>query len=224
MSVNFYNNHGVMVTLDKHKYKPAPPVFMHVVFSALSWPPSLFTKRVDTVTSHANKMIQSGLDLYLIPHIPLGTPPGAVPFPPQAAMIWALSGSVAYLAVHKVTGGGDQLACCAGGMLGMNVNCNDLFDLANGLVIQPNTVQTQPTPGDYLGAVVAYFLDAGLAFFVNNVLEASEFEWWVELIVQHLIRLVPNIPGIEGLPVFPRIILDPGGTGGPIIQKLIDGD
>lgn len=225
MSVNFYNSSGIMVMVDTHAYKPTPPAWPHLVGAPLSWLSMLYSKRLASVTAQSAMMIQSGLDLYLVPHVFVGMPPSAVPPAPlQLAAIFAASGSVAYLTVHKVSGCGDQLTCCVSGMIGWNVNCNDPLDLPNGTVFQWNTVQTQPTLGDYIGAVVAYFMDAMLAFFVNNIIEGSEIEGWVALIVQHIVRLVPSIPRVSDLPLFPRILLDPGGTGGPIIQKLIDGD
>ena len=216
MSVNFYNTSGIMVMVDTHKYAPAPPAWPHLVGAPLSWLSPLDSKRLGSVTSESARMIQGGLDLYLVPHVFMGVPPGAVPPAPlQLAAIWAASGSVAYLAVHKVTGSGDQLACCVSGMIGFNVNCNDPLDLPNGTVFQCNTVQTQPTLGDYLGAAVAYWLDAAFACFVNGLLDGLDLDTWAQLIIQHLVRLVPLVPVIG---------FDPGGWAAPIVQKMIDGD
>lgn len=216
MSVNFYNSFGLMAMVDLHGYKPAPPVWPHVVCAPLWWVAAI-ERRVASVTSNSHPMVQGGLDLYMVPHIPAGPPPGAVSAPVTLSAIHLMSGSVAYLAVHKVSAAGSMLACCVSGMIGYNVNCNEPIDLPTGLVVQCNTVQTQPTLGDYLGALVAYALDAALAFCVTTLLDLLEAVPIVEVIVQTLVRLMPEIPIIG-------VGLDPGGQWGPVVQKMIDGD
>lgn len=225
MSVNFYNTSGFMMMVDTHAYKPAPPAWPHLVAAPLWWLTSAPSMQLDSVTSDASRMIQGGMDLYLIPHVFIGVPPSAVPPAPlQLATIFALSGSVAYLTVHKVSGCGAPLACCVYGMIGFNVNCNDPCDLPNGTVFQWNTVQTQPTSGDYVGAAVGYALDAAFACFVIGFLDGLGIEDWASVIIQHLVRLLPLIPGVDDLPIFPGIIIDPSGIATPRVQKLIDGE
>ncbi|EYF02069.1 hypothetical protein [Chondromyces apiculatus] len=215
MSVNFHNDMGLMVSVDIHKYTPLPPVWPHVVMAFFFWPPSLWTKRVSSVTSMTNKMTKGGLDLYLVPHIPfLGPAPGAAAFWPELGKIIISSGTKAQLAVHSVTGEKDKLACCISGMVGANVNCNDPIDLPNGLTLQFNTVVTQPTPGDYVGALVGYAVDAAISFGVGKALEKVGSDL-AEVIVKHLLRRAPEILGEWA---------DPAGKLGDAVQKAIDGE
>jgi hypothetical protein len=216
MSVNFYNSFGLMAIVDLHGYKPGPPAWPHVVCAPLWWFATA-ERRVPSVTSCSHPMVQGGLDLCMVLHIPAGPPPGAVTATMILAAIHSMSGSVAYLAVHKVTAARKDLACCVSGMIGYNVNCNEPIDLPTGLVFQCNTVQTQPTLGDYVGAFVAYALDAILAFSVGAFLDLVTENPLVEVIVQTIVRLLPEIPGIG-------INFDPGGVWGPYVQKAIDGD
>ncbi|MEP7120951.1 MAG: hypothetical protein ABJE95_08585 [Byssovorax sp.] len=235
MSVNFYSRAGIMLGLEIHGYKPTPPLWGHVTCVPLSWLAINPSTRTASVSSQSSSMVQAGLELCLIVHGTL-PPPSAVMFPVQYAKIVLISSSVAYLSVHKVTGEGAQLACCVSGCFGLNANCNDPIDLPDGGVYQPNTVQTEPTLGDYVAAVIGYALDAILAVIVSalgdlfaGALGLGEIgqaivEAIVEVVLQTILRFVPQIPGIDSIPIFPGIIIDPSGFGGPIIQKLIDGE
>ena len=216
MSVNFHNNFGLMVFVDIHKYDPAPPIWPHLVEVPFFWPPSLFTKRIPSVTSMTHQMIKGGLDLYLVPHVPLGPPPGALAPWVQLAKIILMSGTKAQLTVHSVTGDKDKLACCTTGMIGFNVNCNDPIDLPNGLVLQFNTVQTQPTLGDYLGALASYALDAAIGFAVGKGLDKlpEGIKDIAEVIVKHLLRRLPDVAPPTDL----------AGKLGEAVQKAIDGE
>jgi hypothetical protein len=89
--------------------------------------------------------------------------PAAPPHPAleaiELASIIAASSSKAVLAVASVTGQGKPLAVCIEGGFGLNVNCHEGWKLPTGVVIQPNTVMTQPTADDFASALVDLALD-----------------------------------------------------------------
>jgi len=192
MSANFYSNAGVMTTGDTHQYKPLPPAWLHVVSVPFSWASALSSQRANSVTSTGEIMIKGGFDCYYVIHGPVGPPEGAIAWPAQLAKIIVMSGSKAQLTVHSVTSETSALACCFHGMLGYNVNCNDPMDLLNGLVVQTNTVQTEPTMGDLVGAVLGYATDVAINSFIGGFLEGLNAGDVAEVIVKHLLRRLPD--------------------------------
>jgi hypothetical protein len=162
MSVNFYNNRAWMVGVDLHDYYvpgpgPGIPVpWGYVVFAPMWWPPATFWKRTGTVTADGWKMIQGGFQLRLVPHIPaLPPPPHPLSQAINLALIILLSKSTATMTVHSVTGEGKALATCVYGAFGLNANCGKQLV---GPVIDPSTVRTSPSLGDYASAVAAFAL------------------------------------------------------------------
>lgn len=215
MSANFYDTLGVMIGVDTHAYKPAPPVWAHMVGISFGTPSALTSKRTPRVTSEGLPMLQQGYDVYLVPHAPI---PSGAPAPAAAAQlakIIAASGTKAQLAVRSVTGQGQKLACAVNGLLGMNVNCNDPLDLPNGCVIQVNTVQTRPTSGDLAAAAMGGAADAMLGALAGIALDKIGAGDLAELIVKHLVRRIPEIFGDQA---------DLPGKVADWVQDLIDGE
>lgn len=165
MSVSFYNANGTMIGADLHDYwtviPPAPPPVvipaLHFVVATFDGPCDEAKTRPANVTSDGKPMIQKDFKRTFVgPHLPL-TP--AAPHPLEVVN-WgttvALSGSVALLGVATVTGGGNPLACCVYGAAGANLNCGDPIDLPLNLVINENSVLTQPTAMDFAEAVFTF--------------------------------------------------------------------
>ncbi|AKT39708.1 hypothetical protein [Chondromyces crocatus] len=228
MSANFYNNWGMVTGVDVHFFIiPAKPPILPwpLVFGApFEWVPSFHSKRTESITSMDALMIQGGFDLYLVIHVPLGPPPGAIAPVATMAKILALSGSKAQLAVQSVTGEGGKLACCIVGMLSKNVECNDPIDMLTGNVLQLNTVQTQPTAGDYASALASYAVDAALGWGIGKGIERglSKFkvqdavvEWFTDVIIKHVWRRTPDVVGER---------VDLPSWVGDKVQKWIDGE
>lgn len=215
MSANFYDTLGVMIGVDTHAYKPAPPVWAHMVGISFGSPSALVSKRTSRVRSEGLPMLQQGYDVYLVPHAPI---PSAAPAPgaaAQLAKIVAASGTKAQLAVRSVTGQGQKLACAVSGLLGLNVNCDDPLDLPNGCVIQVNTVQTLPTKGDIAAAAIGGAVDATLGALAGIALDKIDAGDLVELVVKHVLRRIPEIYGEQA---------DLPGKVADWVQDLIDGE
>lgn len=164
MSANFYNESGVMLGLDIHRFWTAAmvpvPTWPYVAVARFAGPSCDTGKLTPSVTSSAKPMCQEGFDLKAVAHIfvPLALPD---PFLEGCELVHivAASSSKAVLAVASVSGQGKPLAVCIEGGFGLNVNCHEGWKLPTGVVIQPNTVMTQPTAGDFASAFVDLALD-----------------------------------------------------------------
>ncbi len=168
MSVCFYNDDAFMLYVDPHTYVTADPdPVWHPVFAKMSSKDST-NKRTKSLTSDGHLMIQGGHDLLLVLHLPVAPPPK--PKHPKLiplvviewGMIIAASSSKAELTVASVTHKGEPLACCVLGPEGLNSNCAK-WDWWFAWVYSPNSVVTQPTPGDY----VAWIVNVGLGGLLN---------------------------------------------------------
>ncbi len=159
MSACFYDMGGVMVGVaDLHDYIAAPAIptkTLHFATIPLWSRPR--TGDAATVTSEGKEMAKEGFKNYLVPHVPIPIPP--VPpgpdEPKMLAIIFATSKSTAYLGRGTVTHGGTPLACCVVSMVGVNGNCGS----GPGVVINPNSVVTTPSAGDFASAIVGRALD-----------------------------------------------------------------
>jgi len=173
MSANFYNMSAVMAGVDLHMYVsvglggvPVPlPLSPHAVAAPFAWFATLH-KATKSVRADGHPMVQLGYDIYFVPHLPMTLAPPHPAFEPLTlAACIAESGSEARMAVHSVTGLGEPLATCLMGFFGLNVNCWDPIPSApTGAVVCIGSVKTSPSLGDYAGAVVGYFVDAGFDF------------------------------------------------------------
>ncbi len=163
MAANFYNASGVMIGLDFHSYWAVPgvlsPLWPHVVGAPFSWLISDKATRLAKVTSNGKPMCQATMDLDGVPHVPLPIVPPHVAEAVQLGGVVIGSGSKAVLAVASVTGQGKPLAVCVEGAFGLNLNCQEGWKLPTGIVLQSNSVMTQPTAGDYACAVLDVLLD-----------------------------------------------------------------
>lgn len=228
MSVNFYDDLGVMLSFDFHAYPtggisaPLP----HLVsarndrFLATAW------KRTPTVTHNTFPMIQKGHDLLLFEHLPCVPPVG--PNPPgvvaDGAAILIGASSKANFAVHKVTGEGEPLATCVDGMTGLNSNCTTPA-IPIGYVFQLCSVVTQPTLGDYVGWV------AQLA--VSDLITRTSRAGWAGgnpipvAMGKALVKWLPEIlkeqrKAVPGLDVPADIPGEVGKTLGELADRLVD--
>jgi hypothetical protein len=212
MSVCFYNNAGTMNGLDPHEYfalvppnlGPTPAFTVYVVSAPFSWFSATFWKRTGTVRSDRFPMLQGGFDLYQITHIPVPILPPHLAQVFKNAEIIAESGSKAQMQVHSVTGEGSALATCVDGAVGVNMNCI-YFGLSApiGRVMNPNSVITQPTKGDYWGAIVGGFVDSILGAAIDKLGP-----------IKHLWRRVGDLPFAS--------ILDVPSHIQNFVQRLID--
>jgi hypothetical protein len=172
MSANFYDLSAVMAGVDLHTYLaaggpvPVPtPLTPHAVAVPFTWTATIY-KATASVRADGERMIQLGYDIYLVPHFPLtALPPHPVLEAVALAKTILASGSEARMAVHSVTGCGEPLATCLAGFFGVNVNCWDPMPSGpTGPVICVSSVKTSPSAGDYVGALVGYYVDAGFDF------------------------------------------------------------
>lgn len=165
MSANFYNSSGIMVGIDVHTYWTAlevPIPAVHLVGAPLWWKIADAKKRLARITSDGEPMCQEGMDLAYVPHAPIPIPPVLPCWPLEAAELAATifgASSKAVLSVASVTGEGKPLAVCIYSGFGLNVNCHELVSVPTGVVIQLNTVVTEPTFDDFVGAIVGTLID-----------------------------------------------------------------
>jgi hypothetical protein len=217
MSVCFYDGRGGMTGVDVHIFLLAGPGPLaitgvptpagHAVgfWSFGAWPGTAW-KKATTVTSDGHTMIQDGYDWYAVPHVPLAAPPAVLEALKLSDTVLN-SGSNAWMSVHSVRAQGGPLATCLHGMAGLNANCWEWgMSLPTGAVVNPNSVITSPTLGDYLGAI------AGLA--VANVIGVAIEEFVPSSAVKHLLRRLPDVAKF----------LDVPGKLKEDVQKLIDGE
>ena len=105
-----------------------------------------------------------------------------------------MSGSKAHMSVHSVTGEKEALDTCLAWHIGLNVNCDDVpFDLWNALVLNPNSVKTTPTLGDFLGALAAYAVDIAMGALVGSILKSYGVKGLPEAIIKQLLRRQTDI-------------------------------
>lgn len=176
MAANFYDNSGMMFGTDVHKfYAPGPPptfltetILPYFASAPFFWPTATFWKRTGTVKSGNWQMIQGSFDLYLVPHVPLPAPQGWLETV-EIVVIIMDSGSKAQLTAHSVTGQGNPLATCIVSAFGLNVNCHDKgLSFPTGMVFNVNSVETSPTAGDYVGAVIGWAVDCAIGFALDK--------------------------------------------------------
>jgi hypothetical protein len=237
MSVNFYDNSGVMVGVDFHVfYQLAPPVMAgvpvpsaHAVAAPFLWPPATFGKRTGKVKSDGWKMIQAEFTLFLVPHVPAHLPSdwGGLESG-QLTVVIATSNSKAKMKVHGVTGQGAPLATCLAGPVGLNFNCKGA-----GGVLDINSVKTKPTWGDYLTLALGMALDAaldkawekGLEKILEKIAEKRHFV--IKVTIAILKKAAPTVSKIlksHGLPDVPGWITGIADTITERIAKVVDGE
>lgn len=181
MSSCFYNANGTMLGGDVHDYYtvvmvgpvPVPKSIPTPHFTVAGFDEGCDddTTRLPTVTSDGQPMIQGDFKIvHVLPHLPITVaPPHPAVEPPTLITIIALSGSVALLAVSTVTGVGKPLACCVHSTVGTNLNCGDPIDLPLDIVINENTVLTQPTAADFARAG----LDVAVSGLISKIVGAA---------------------------------------------------
>jgi hypothetical protein len=174
MSACFYDMGGVMVGfMDLHTYIVAPKIPNKATPHVVGTPFERLSRmgEIDSVTSEGMKMAKQGFKVFLVPHVPLTT---AAPGPDEPLMLTIVhltSKTTAYLSRGTVTHGGTPLACCVASMVGANANCGK----GDGWVINPNSVVTTPSAGDFAGAIVGYALDLLCGEALGKVLPKDVF-------------------------------------------------
>ncbi|MEJ7731856.1 MAG: hypothetical protein WKG00_21930 [Polyangiaceae bacterium] len=177
MSACFYHQNAAMAGIDLHTYwvagpptpagpTPVPvPLSPHVVAVPFEWRATQW-KATHSVTSVGSPMIQRGYDIYAVPHVPVPVgPPHPIAEPLKLLEIHFTAGSEARMSISSVTGCGEQLATCLLFLAGANVNCWDPIPSGpTNLVLSPSSVLTSPTLGDYIGALVGYYVDGAFDF------------------------------------------------------------
>ena len=235
MSSNFYNTSGKHVNgLEFHEYlSVAGKTDGHPHASGqydFFWPNATLWKKAKDVTAETWSMLQQGYDFYLVAHYPVPLPP---PDPggetAVLAKIIATSGSKCQMAVMSVTSKGNPLACCISNMLSANQNCSDPIDLEINLVVNLNSVVTNPTPGDYKAAFWSGLVDKALGVAVGESakwavgkkykLPPDKFNLKQELIVdavKHAWRRAPDF-----FPIIEDITTKPTAE---FVKQMVDGD
>jgi hypothetical protein len=219
MASNFYNLTGVMIGVDIHKYVmfPAVPSFnAHVVGTPFRWLTPTPHKIGRSVSMNGSSCLRGGYSNMLVNHSPIPLPPPSPLEVPLLALVILSSGTKAQLTAHKVTHKGDALAVCVESMIGVNVNCGDPFDMPTGMVLNVNSVETQPTAGDYVGAVAGYILDAALGWALGEAGGELLKNPIREVILKWFLRLAPEL----AKPI--TDVLDPAGKTQEFVQKLVD--
>lgn len=221
MPSNFYNLHGLMHGVDPHLYHAFPeiPVPMpHIVAAPLIWFDSTPHKVARTVTMNGVSALCGGYTNMAVPHVPVPLLPPGPAEPAWLAAVILGSSSKAQLSAHKVTHGGEALAVCVISMVGLNVNCCDPFDAPTGAVLNINSVETQPTAGDYAGAIAGYIVDAAIGWaFGEFATKKTDKKRW-QLAIKWAARVSPDIAKVLA------DIQDPAGKVQELVQKLVDGD
>lgn len=235
MSSNFYNTSGIHLNgLELHEYVAlAGKIDGHPHASGqynFFRPLATLGKKADRVTADKWPMLQQGYDFYVIPHCPVPAPP---PNPGAEAVtlakVIANSGSKCQMAVMSVTSKGNPLACCISNMLSANQNCSDPIDLEINLVVNLNSVVTNPTPGDYKAAFWSGLVDKALGVAVGESakwavgkkykLPPDKFNLKQELIVdavKHAWRRAPDF-----FPIIEDITTKPTAE---FVKQMVDGD
>jgi len=130
---------------------PVPSVVPHYVEQIHPIGPA--SKKVPSVTTSAAEVLQKGFKMMLVPHIPLTCLP---PHPTEwvnLARIWIMGTSEPKLSASTVHGQGAPLLVEDFEAVGVNLDCSDTW-LGFGADINPNTVKTTPTLGDYAFAII----------------------------------------------------------------------
>jgi hypothetical protein len=212
MPVNFYNFWGYQVAgVDLHGYfaavpPPVPPPevpgWPHGVQFTFWWPTTTEHKEARTVESDGKTMLQGGHDWYLTPHLPFPlAPPAVAEEIVQLAQVIASSGSKAQMSVHSVEGKGQPLATCVFYFLAVNVNCSEPFDMMSNYGFQWGTVYTEPTWGDYVGALVGYVVDCAMNYGAGKAFKKwANDKWLPEAIMKHLLRRAPDVAPPADIP------------------------
>lgn len=158
MSSNFLNTAGGFSGVDMHLYLslgippaiPFPMVVPHYA-SQIHWV-GLAANKATTVTMTCAEALQKGWQMILVPHVFLTFAP---PHPTEwanLARIFFLSSSEPKLSASTVWAQGAPILVEDIEAIGLNVDCSDTW-LGFGADINPNTVKTTPTPGDYAFAI-----------------------------------------------------------------------
>jgi hypothetical protein len=175
MTACFYDQRGWMLGRDKHLFlKRGPGWFAvigvpepddtHIVAAPNSWASN--GRHTSNVTSGGNLMLMGEHSLECVPHVPVDLLEGAVLETPLLAWIIANSESEPFLKKANVHGNGAPLACCLFAVLGLNLNCEGL-----GAVINPNSVVTTPTIGDFASAVFSWAANAAVDWAIGKFVE-----------------------------------------------------
>lgn len=222
MASNFYNMHGLMHGIDIHHYLAFPAIEMpmpHVVGAPFIWFNSTPHKICRTVTMNGALALNGGYTNMAVPHFPIPLAPPSPGEPAVLAAVLIASGSKAQLSAHKVTHDGDALAVCVKSMIGLNVNCGDPFDAPSGVVLNLNSVETQPTAGDYVGAIAGYVVDAAIGWALGDAGKTLLKDKIVkQLILKWITRITPDAAG------WLTDLLDPAGATQKFVQRLVDGE
>jgi hypothetical protein len=236
MSVNFYNTSGAMIVgTDLHEYffvGGKNPYHPHMVTMPFFWPLNFSPKKITSVTSNGGwASLQGGMDYYIVPHIPMPFPP---PHPVEAgvlALTIAGSGTKAWMTVHKVEVGGDKAATCLLSCMSTNQNCCDPIDLhINNVVLNLNSVKTQPTPGDYIGSFLSTCLDAVISFGVGGAMDKAVkgpkkmMNKLNVMLRKQVWRRAPDIKNKVSDNEAVDWVVDAPGQVSEMIQKWVDGE
>lgn len=192
MSVAFYNERGFVIGVDFHP-GCLPAAAATRGFCLVSAPFGQLActagKKIQGVTFDSHPSIQAGFDLYLVAHCP------------SDLRVDLCSGSKAVMNVHKVTIKKEKAAVCLESCVGLNMDCNEPVDLPTGGVINPNSVVTQPTTGDYVGSLANAALDSAISWGLGKAAKgagelAKRFgevgEMFVEDFMKHVFRRGPD--------------------------------
>jgi len=171
VSVSFYNASGNMAGIDIHKYvaniegAPVTVPMPHIVGIQFFHP--LVVKKVTSVTTDGFSTFQGGADFYLVPHLPIPLLPPHGNEALELVGVQLGSGSKAWMSVRGVTVGGGRAATCVQSSFGSNQNCAFPMDAKDNLVVNFNSVTTEPTPGDRLSSALASLVDSLIGMGVN---------------------------------------------------------
>jgi hypothetical protein len=169
MSACFYDMAGWMTGfLDMHAYILATmtavptPHFVATPFERLAR-----SDECDTLTSDGMKMAKRGFKVFAVPHVPLTVaPPDPASETRMLAAIILTSSTKAIVGRSTVTHAGTPLACCVAGPAGLNGNCGSGI----GAVLSMNSVVTNPSAGDLVGAAVDWALSVAFGKMVSKLL------------------------------------------------------
>lgn len=234
MSVTFYHESGVMLGVDLHDYyiegsPTAVPLWPYAVGINFYWPTLLTKKRHYGITMELEASYEGGVDFYLVPHVPLPlAPPNAALEIGEVMKIVALSGSKAWMQVHKVKLNGGNAATCTKLEFGSNQNCCAPFDNnALNMVWNLNSVRTEPTKGDYAGSAIGMLVDSALGWGVGELAKkAGEKRGGAltEEIIKQVWRHVPPLTEMATDNPTAKQLSDIPGTIAEHVQQSVDGE
>lgn len=217
MVAHFLKESAAMVGIDPHDYVTLPMIKVptpHLVpVYSLGSPLEEAAQKTSRVTAEGVALLKGGATRIVTVHAPLTVvPPNPVLETLELASILSDAEAVMEMSAHKVTGQGKPLATTVLGPLGLIADCG--VPLGLGVTIHSHSVKTQPTAGDYVGALVGVLSRVLLEILGDKIAgEGLEGELR-KLLFELILRMLDVDDALDELPSPDKIH--------PFLQRWID--